>query len=544
MHSRTAILPLAADHLPGHMCSVPIKEHVSFGRRSITPRNPPHFGLRRAMMGRPAAVLFIAGMVGANIPPPSPSPPPPAQSPRQPPAVPAPPTQPPYPPTAPMTCQWATSATASSQYSATCNKGSSQHACETTGPPDVAPSCADTSGAWSTSTSAATAEWLQVTFGGGLLQLYRVTIYETYRAPFVTKVEAFLDPSNPTTIWQGTDETSCGSSLELSFPAGVVADKLKIWTLVSGFEQIDAVQACGVVVPYPPSSPPTPPAPPAAPPPCSSQVDVVLVLDNSGSVGAQRPEVLNFARDVVGAFTMSATAAQIAYVEFETTTVTHAQLTPSLTTILTAIDNAPAVGAGTFLSGGIDLGQSVVTGAGARAGVPKVMILMSDGVQTVGGDDNTAIGSATLVKNAGTKILAVGFGGVSVITLNAIASSPSSEYARYETTAAAVIQMITNGEFDFCKIATDMPRGPPPSPPNPPWQPSPSSPSPVPPPPPVNPPVDCDYCSDLNTAYQAKEAELKLAGACPSGAIADTDGSGTSICKMWVDGRMWFVPRE
>lgn len=386
-----------------------------------------------------------------------------------------------------------------------------------------------------------------MTFGGGLLQLYKVAIYETYRAPFVTKVEAFLDPSNPTTIWQGTDDTSCGSSLEISFTAGVVADKLKIWTLASGYEQLDAVQACGVVIPYPPSPPPAPPTPPSAPPPCSSEVDVVMVIDNSGSVGAQRPEVLNFARQVVGAFTMGATAAQIAYVEFEDTTVTHAALTPNLATILTAIDNAPPVGSQTFLSGGIDLGQSVVTGVGARAGVPKVMILLSDGVQTVGGNDNTAISSATVAKNAGTKILAVGFGSVSMVTLVTIASSPSSEYARYETTATALVNLITNGEFDMCKIVTDLPRGPPPSPPNPPSQPAPSSPTSPPPslpPPPVNPPVDCDYCSDLNAAYQAKEAELKLAGACPSGAIADTDESGTSICKIWVDGRMWFVPRE
>jgi len=261
------------------------------------------------------------------------------------------------------------------------------------------------------------------------------------------------------------------------------------------------------------------------------------VIDNSGSVGAQRPEALNFARQVVAAFTMGTTAAQIAYVEFDTVTVTHAALTPSLTTILTAIDTAPPIGQQTFLSGGIELGQSVVTGTGARAGVPKVMIILSDGVQTVGGDDNTAIGAATLAKNAGTTILAVGFGSVSLVTLNSIASSPSSLYAKYKTTAAELVNIITNGEFDMCKIVTDLPRGPPPSPPDPPSHPSPLT-------PPSGPPVDCDYCSDLYTAYQAKETELKLAGACPSGAIADTDESGTSICKMWVDGRMWFVPRE
>jgi len=167
--------------------------------------------MARASPPAAAAVLFVAGMVGAAIPPPSPSPPPPAASPPpDPPAVPEPPSPPPYPPIAPMTCQWATSATASSQYSATCAKGSSQHACEVTGAPDVAPTCGDLAKAWSPSTSASTAEWLEVTFGNSLMRLHTVTIYETYRAPFVTKVEAALGASTRTTIWQGTDTTSYG----------------------------------------------------------------------------------------------------------------------------------------------------------------------------------------------------------------------------------------------------------------------------------------------------------------------------------------------
>jgi len=290
--------------------------------------------------------------------------------------------------------------------------------------------------------------------------------------------------------------------------------------------------------------PPSPPSPPALPPPCSGEIDLVMVLDNSGSVGAQRPQVIDFARHVVGSFVMGSTAAQIGLVEFHTTVTTHATLTPSLTTISTALDNAPAVGTSTFLSGGIERGHAVVTGTGARAGVPKVLVLMSDGVQTVGGNDQTALDKAALAKAAGIKIIAIGFGGVSLTTLNGIATSPASEHAFYKSSAQDVVNTLINGEFGICVIASDLPRAPPPSPPAPPSPPSPPSlPSPS-PPPPSPPPITCNYCSDLYTSFDNKEAELKAAGACPAGAIEDTDAAGKRVCKMWVDGRMWFVPRE
>ena len=413
-----------------------------------------------------------------------------------------------------------------------------------TGASDVAPSCADQAGAWSPSTSSASSETIQVTFGG-LFRVSTLAIYETYRAPFVTIVEGWMGHESPSVLWSGTDDTTCGGALDISIPGGSSpVDHIRITTTVSGYEQIDAVQMCGVLTAYPPSPPPSPPSPPMLPPPCDAQVDIALVLDNSGSVGAQRPRVIDFARQVVAAFTMGSASAQIAYVEFEATVVTHSGLTPSLTTITTALDNAPAIGGGTYLSGGIDAGQAAVTGAGARTGVPKVIILMSDGVQTVGGDDNTAIGAATTAKTAGTTIIAVGFGDVSLVTLNSMASSPSSQYAKYKATASELVNMLTNGDFGLCRTVFDLPRGPPPSPPEPPSPPAPPRLPPPSPQLPSSPPIDCNYCSDLFTAFESRSVQLIAAAACPAGAVEDTDAAGTNVCKMWVDGRMWFVPRE
>ena len=452
--------------------------------------------------GKAAIVLLLLHAVApttALVPPPSPSPPPPAQSPTAPPpSLPAPPGQPPFPPIGPDTCAWMTAASASSRYSSVCNKGSSQHECEVYGAPDVAPSCADQAGAWSPASSSSTPETLVVSWGS-LLEIHRIHVYETNSAPFVTKIEVLFQ-GQATTFWQGTDTTACGSSLEATRIASpILGDAVRVTTAVSGYEQIDAVQVCGQVALYPPAPPPSSPAPPASPPPCTAKLDIVMVLDNSQSVGSSRETVLTFARGVVAAFRMGTTAAQIGYVEFETSTVTHSALTPSLTAILTAIDNAPPVGSGTYLSGGIDLGQSVLTGTGDRADAPNVMILMSDGVQTVGGDDNTAIAAATTAKGAGTKIIAVGFGGVNLITLGAIASDPIANMI-YQSTAEELVNVIRNGEFGLCVLAADLPTGPPPAPPTPSLPPS------LPPPPPSAPQ---SICSSL--------VQLDFYAACTSG---------------------------
>lgn len=147
-----------------------------------------------------------------------------------------------------------------------------------------------------------------------LVELYEIKIYVGYRSHFVTKVEAFDLDGSRTTVYLGPDTTQCGDVLAITLDGTVLANRLKVTTQVSGYEQIDAVAMCGAAHPYPPAAPPSPPslpAPPAAPPPCDAEVDLVMVLDNSGSVGAQRADVLDFARLVVGQFAMGSTKAQV-----------------------------------------------------------------------------------------------------------------------------------------------------------------------------------------------------------------------------------------
>ena len=212
--------------------------------------------------------------------------------------------------------------------------------CEVTGAPDVAPACGDLAGAWSPSTGTSDAEWVEASFPA-LTLVHRIFVYETYMAPFVSSIEAINSYSGSSTIvWQAPsfsgssiiqDTTSCGSALEVVIPNGAMADKIKVTTAASGYEQIDAIQICGIFyVPAPPPLPPSPPSPPSLPPPCAEEVDLVMVMDKSGSIGAQWSTVVDIARQVVGEFKMGATAAQIGLVLFDHVVTTISSLTSSL----------------------------------------------------------------------------------------------------------------------------------------------------------------------------------------------------------------------
>ena len=161
--------------------------------------------------------------------------------------------------------------------------------CEVTGAPDVAPACGDKNGAWSPSTSSSDAQWVEASFAA-LTLVHRIFVYETFLAPFVSSIEAINSYSGSSTIvWQDNsfsgasrieDTTSCGSALEVVIPNGALADKIKVTTAAFGFEQIDAIQICGIS--YAPRRRPTRPTrrpsqPPSPPPAATSSPPTTTV---------------------------------------------------------------------------------------------------------------------------------------------------------------------------------------------------------------------------------------------------------------------------
>ena len=183
-------------------------------------------------------------------------------------------------------------------------------------------------------------------------------------------------------------------------------------------------------------------------------------------------------------FALSPTAAQIGVVEFSNDADTLIGLSGDSAAVRAAIDGASAAGGGTSVSDGLALGLSVIQGTAARADVPSTILLLTDGVQTVDGNDQTAIAQAAVVKNAGVSIVSVGFGGARTSTINAIASQPTSDFAYFGSDMEAIRAHFGGGALCELTLAPKAPPQPtlPPAPPRPPGA------LPTPPLPPSSPP--------------------------------------------------------
>jgi len=176
----------------------------------------------------------------------------------------------------------------------------------------------------------------------------------------------------------------------------------------------------------------TPPLPPGhsqlpqgqpVPPGCTGALDLMLVLDGSGSIhdnpppDDEWPTLKAFAVDVVNAFSVGPDDAHIGVVQFSTLTRLEIVLSSDGSAVIDAINTMVQFKDLTNIAGGIDRAQDEFD-ANGRPGVPHIMIVVTDGLQTVPGDPEAAANAA---RSAGTELFAVGVGsGVSVAQLKAI----------------------------------------------------------------------------------------------------------------------------
>jgi metal-sulfur cluster biosynthetic enzyme len=137
--------------------------------------------------------------------------------------------------------QYATSATASSEYSPT-----DWGAVQATGAPDLWPDdCGDYSWAWTPETDGSAAEWLEVSYD---IPVYAtgLTVYETYNTGFIYQVDLIDTGDGYHTIWTGTDSTGCPGKFILTFAeTAYLVDGIKIYTQKPDYEAIDAVKLVG-----------------------------------------------------------------------------------------------------------------------------------------------------------------------------------------------------------------------------------------------------------------------------------------------------------
>ena len=269
--------------------------------------------------------------------------------------------------------------------------------------------------------------------------------------------------------------------------------------------------------PQPPPAPPAPPSPPPSPPPppcaqsTNGQVDVVLVLDESGSMqGGPMAELKIFSKELMNYYVLGPDDVRFSVVSFAAPVgvapsnyaTTHATWSTDQNAIETAIDSLVAGGA-TPISFGLD--RATVLLDSARATAKAVVFFFTDGLQNTD-CGSTSCGQAPIdAANAlkaharNPSVFAWGwndhaYSPAQVLgMLRAIASEPA--YAVMASTTGGPAELIPHLPDLHGVICNDSPPpeppAPPPTPPTPPGLP----PLTPPPTPPVSPPLAPDQVS-------------------------------------------------
>lgn len=176
---------------------------------------------------------------------------------------------------------------------------------------------------------------------------------------------------------------------------------------------------------------------------CSATLDVVLVVDASSSVADIHLEVNQFIHALRSrfAFTSSGGGPRFAVVTFNGPPMSHLQdfdeaeaarllmnLTGDTGRMHGAIDGRPASSGTTCISCGLLRAHQHLAAFGRPTARPVVVVL-TDGSQTVGGDDLTVIEYAANLKATGNTVVTVGFGDALQTVMEQMASAPAALYA-------------------------------------------------------------------------------------------------------------------
>ena len=199
---------------------------------------------------------------------------------------------------------------------------------------------------------------------------------------------------------------------------------------------------------------------------CQTSVDLVFVLDNSGSVGDTNfRKVKDFVKRVIDFFNIGRDGTHVAVVTYDIDTHIEFNLVRYFTKndLRNAVDDIDYHGYLTYTGEALrDVRLNVLTAAaGMRTddGIPKIVLLLTDGYS----NGIQPYGPANDLRNTGVSIFCIGVGLlVSVSELNGIASDPDKDYvfrlSSFNQLASFVdrVSSVSCGEgslIDSCKVA-------------------------------------------------------------------------------------------
>ena len=196
-----------------------------------------------------------------------------------------------------------------------------------------------------------------------------------------------------------------------------------------------------------------------APPPtkaplvtCKAKVDVGFVLDSSGSIRNDYQNEKDFLKSVAAVFGVSKNESRAGVITFSHNVEHSIKLKDhtDLTTFSAAVDAIPLMGSVTRIDKALRLTQKELftTENGARAGLPKILLLLTDGSQTPSADAEDPATIAEELRKSGITLLVVGMGsGVNPTELAKIAGGDDKAFS-----AATFNDLLSD---DFMKSVQD-----------------------------------------------------------------------------------------
>ena len=134
---------------------------------------------------------------------------------------------------------WGITAFASSQFGAAGEHYSAEQA---TDAPDGVGSCFDSPFAWSPAGGGSEEEWLELRYSDAE-PATGVVIHEVLEYGFVSRIDLIDADGVYHTIWNGPDNTVCGSTLEVQWPRTTYdVIGVRIYTAIDGYEEVDAIE--------------------------------------------------------------------------------------------------------------------------------------------------------------------------------------------------------------------------------------------------------------------------------------------------------------
>lgn len=194
-------------------------------------------------------------------------------------------------------------------------------------------------------------------------------------------------------------------------------------------------------------------------PQCENLVDIGFIVDSSNSLRREYGKEKEFVKSLASNFKISANGSRAGVITFSWHADHSVKLKDhsGLSTFLSAVDGLPLFGHTTRIDKALKLAKREMFTAenGARAGVPKLVVLLTDGSQTRDADAVDPGLVADEMRATGVKLIVIGIGSrVDRKELLHLAGGASNVYQASnfdELTSSSFVERISKTSCKQCK---------------------------------------------------------------------------------------------